>query len=145
MSGSSAATGGKVSTLDLTGKGRFTILTGIGGEGWVEAAKRVGKEFGIDIAGHVIGPRQDWQDLTGDWANAREVRDSGIVLVRPDQHVAWRREAIADDPAAELRRVLKTILGQVRSSWTRMKRASSPRRTPSRSSPAATATPRTSG
>ncbi len=27
------------STLDLTGHGKFTILTGIGGEGWVEAAR----------------------------------------------------------------------------------------------------------
>jgi FMN phosphatase YigB (HAD superfamily) len=68
------------------------------------------RELGLDIAGHVIGPRQDLEDYAGAWANAREVRDSGIVLVRPDQHVAWRRETIAADPAGELRRVLKTIL-----------------------------------
>ena len=41
---------------------------------------------------------------------ASEVRDSGIVLVRPDHHVCWRRETIADDPAGELRRVLSSIL-----------------------------------
>ena len=102
--------GGKVSTLDLAGKGRFSVLTGIGGQGWVEAGKIVGREFGLDIAAHIIGPRQHWQDFTGDWARAREVRDSGIVLARPDQHVCWRREIIADDPVAELRRVLKSIL-----------------------------------
>ncbi|MDQ6433291.1 FAD-dependent monooxygenase [Mesorhizobium sp. LHD-90] len=102
--------GGKVSTLDLAGKGRFSVLTGIGGQGWVEAGKIVGRELGLDIAAHIIGPRQHWQDFTGDWARAREVRDSGIVLVRPDQHVCWRREIIADDPVAELRRVLKSIL-----------------------------------
>lgn len=102
--------GRKVSTLDLAGKGRFAIFTGIGGEGWIKAARTVGKELGLDIAGFVIGPRQDFEDYAGDWANTREVRDSGIVLVRPDQHVAWRREAIAGDPAGELRRVLKTIL-----------------------------------
>ncbi|MBN9036777.1 MAG: FAD-dependent monooxygenase [Rhizobiales bacterium] len=102
--------GKKVSTLDLTGKGRFTILTGIGGQGWIEAARLVGKELGIEIACHTIGPRQRWQDFTGDWARAREVRDSGAVLVRPDQHVAWRAEAKATDPAAELRRVLKSVL-----------------------------------
>ena len=33
--------GEKVSTHDLAGKGRFTLLTGIGGEGWVEAAADV--------------------------------------------------------------------------------------------------------
>jgi 2,4-dichlorophenol 6-monooxygenase len=104
--------GEKVSTLDLTGHGKFTVLTGIGGQGWVEAACSLGKELGIDIAAHVIGPRQPWQDFTGDWANIREIRDSGILLVRPDHHVAWRRETITDDPAGELRRVLTAILGK---------------------------------
>ncbi|PHP66697.1 2,4-dichlorophenol 6-monooxygenase [Zhengella mangrovi] len=106
------ARGGKASTLDITGHGRFTILTGIGGDGWVEAAASVGSELGLDIAVHVIGPRQQWQDFTGDWARAREVRDSGIVLVRPDHHVCWRRETMADDPVAELRRVMKHILNR---------------------------------
>jgi 2,4-dichlorophenol 6-monooxygenase len=102
--------GRKVSTLDLAGQGRFAVFTGIGGQGWVSAARTVGKELGIKINAYVIGPRQDWEDYAGDWANAREVRDSGIVLTRPDQHVAWRRETLADNPAAELRRVLKSIL-----------------------------------
>jgi 2,4-dichlorophenol 6-monooxygenase len=107
-----SATGEKVSTLDLTGHGKFAVLTGIGGQGWVEAARSLGKEFGTEIVAHVIGPRQPWQDFTGDWANIREIRDSGILLVRPDHHVAWRREAMADDPATELRRVLTAILGK---------------------------------
>lgn len=102
--------GAKVSTLDLCGKGRFTVFTGIGGKGWVDAAKLLGGELGIDITVHVIGPRQEWQDLTGDWARLREVRDSGIVLTRPDQHVCWRRETIATDPVAELGRVLQSVL-----------------------------------
>jgi 2,4-dichlorophenol 6-monooxygenase len=102
--------GRRASTLDLAGKGRFAIFTGTGGEGWIEAGRTVGKELGIDIASYIIGPRQDFEDYAGDWANAREVRDSGIVLVRPDQFVAWRRETIAGDPAGELRRVLKSVL-----------------------------------
>ncbi|MEC9342556.1 MAG: FAD-dependent monooxygenase [Pseudomonadota bacterium] len=104
--------GGQVSTLDLTGHGKFTVLTGIGGEGWIEAARTVGKELGIELAGHVIGPRQQWQDYTGDWARAREVSDSGIVLVRPDHHVCWRHETMAEDPLSELRRVMTTILSR---------------------------------
>src|SRR5258705_13175697 len=75
--------GGKVSTLDLAGHGRFALLTGIGGQGWVEAPKTIGGEFGIDIAAYSIGPRQHLQDFTRDWGRAREVRDSGLVLVRP--------------------------------------------------------------
>jgi len=105
-----AENGAKASTLDLCGKGRFTVLTGIGGKGWVDAAKTLSKELGIEINCHLIGPRQQWQDLTGEWANQREVRDSGIVLTRPDQHVCWRRETAADDPVAELRRALTSVL-----------------------------------
>lgn len=102
--------GAKVSTLDLTGHGRFALLTGIGGQGWIDCASMIGREFGIEIAAHSVGPRQRYQDLTGDWARARGVRDSGIVLVRPDHHVCWRRETITNDPAADLRRVFKSIL-----------------------------------
>ncbi|MBX3576720.1 MAG: FAD-dependent monooxygenase [Rhizobiaceae bacterium] len=102
--------GAKASTLDLCGKGRFTVFTGIGGKGWVDAAKTLSKELGIEIDAHVIGPRQQWQDLTGDWANLREVRDGGIVLTRPDQHVAWRKDAMVKDPLAALRKALTAVL-----------------------------------
>ncbi len=102
--------GEKVSSLDLTGHGVFTVLTGIGGDGWVAAAKSLSKENGLPITVHKIGPRQTWQDFSGDWARAREIRDSGALLVRPDHHVAWRAEAAVNDPEGELRRVLKTIL-----------------------------------
>jgi 2,4-dichlorophenol 6-monooxygenase len=105
-----AENGQKASTLDLTGHGIFTILTGIGGDDWEAAAKSLGAELGIAIKVHKIGPRQTWQDLAGEWANAREVRDSGAVLVRPDHHVAWRSETMVAEPERELRRVLGAIL-----------------------------------
>jgi len=100
----------KASTLDLCGHGRFTILTGIGGKAWVDAAKALSAELGLPITSHVIGPRQTWQDHYGDWARAREVADAGVILVRPDHHVAWRSEGLAADPTGELRRVLTSIL-----------------------------------
>lgn len=100
----------KASTLDLCGHGKFTLLAGIGGRAWVDAAKVLSAELGLPLATHIIGPRQTWQDHYGDWARAREVGDAGAVLVRPDHHVAWRSEGLAADPAAELRRVLTTIL-----------------------------------
>ena len=105
-------TGDKHSTLDLCGKGRFTLFTGIGGEAWEAAAAEVGAETGLDIRVHVIGPRRKIVDHSGDWARARDIRDSGCILVRPDQHVAWRAEAMSDKPAAELRRVLTKILAR---------------------------------
>ena len=100
----------QVSTLDVTGKGRFTLLTGIGGEAWLDAAAVVGAELGIDLAGLKIGPSCPLEDHLGAWAQARETRDSGCVLVRPDHHVCWRRDTVAADAAGELRRVLAAIL-----------------------------------
>jgi len=106
------ADGEKVSTLDICGKGQFTLLTGIGGEGWAEAAGKIGRDMGLDLVVHVIGPRQPVQDQLGDWARLRETGDSGAVLVRPDQHVCYRADHLAGDPEAELRRVLSLILHQ---------------------------------
>ncbi|MDD9908324.1 MAG: FAD-dependent monooxygenase [Ahrensia sp.] len=102
--------GNKTSTLDLCGQGRFTILTGIGGDGWEEAAATIGEELGIEIAVHKIGPRQHWQDFSGDWMRAREIRDGGCLLVRPDQHVAWRSQAAVSDATEQLRKVTRAIL-----------------------------------
>ena len=54
--------------------------------------------------------RQAW--LHGDWARAREIGDTGCIIVRPDQHVCWRAEEMAEDPTGELRRVFASILGR---------------------------------
>ncbi|ANP35762.1 2,4-dichlorophenol 6-monooxygenase [Phaeobacter gallaeciensis] len=106
------AAGQKHSTLDLAGGGAFTIFTGLGGEAWVEAASKIAKEFGITLNAHVIGPRQEYMDYTGDWARAREVGDSGCIITRPDQHVCWRHDGAPDNAEAELTRVFKTILAR---------------------------------
>ena len=105
-------TGEQVSSLDLCGQGAFTVFTGIGGEAWVEAAETVGPEFGMEIRTHVIGPRRTYVDHVGDWARACEIADTGCLLVRPDQHVAWRAEEMMADPEVELRRVLASVLGR---------------------------------
>lgn len=97
--------GAQHSTLDLTGHGKFTLLTGIGGEAWVEAAKS------LDIVTRVIGPRHEYEDHTGDWARVREIADSGCLLVRPDHHVAWRAPRLTANPHADLARTLTAILG----------------------------------
>ena len=106
------AQGRKASTLDLCGKGRFTLFTGIGGEAWVAAANALAAECGVALTVHVIGPRCEWQDYSGDWARAREITDSGALLVRPDQHVAWRAGAVMGDAAHQLRAAMTSILGK---------------------------------
>ena len=102
--------GGKHSTLDLAGGGKFALFTGLGGEAWEKAARAASQALGIEIATYLIGPRQSYIDHSGAWARAREIGDSGCLLVRPDQHVCWRHDGVADDPEAELTRVLKAVL-----------------------------------
>lgn len=104
--------GEEVSTLDLCGHGRFTLLTGLGGEAWVEAAGKVSSHLGIDLARHVIGPRCEFADHSGDWARICEIQDNGCLLVRPDHHVCWRATALVADPAADLARVLRQVLAR---------------------------------
>jgi 2,4-dichlorophenol 6-monooxygenase len=102
--------GHKVSTHDLAGKGVFSLLTGIAGEAWADAATRAADDLGIDIAVHVIGPGREYTDLYDDWARLREVTESGCVLVRPDAHVAWRAHELVADPEETLLAVLRQAL-----------------------------------
>ncbi|MFT4149446.1 MAG: FAD-dependent monooxygenase [Paracoccaceae bacterium] len=103
-------TGAQVSTLDLCGHGRFTLLTGLGGEAWVLAARKVAEDLGIELVAHVIGPRQDYVDHSGDWARISEIRDDGCLLVRPDHHICWRATTMADAPEDGLLRALRAVL-----------------------------------
>ena len=108
--------GKRVSSLDVVGHGRFTLLTGIGGEAWVEAARAIAAEHDLDLTAHVIGPGCDLVDIFGDWALMREIEETGCVLVRPDQHVGFRAQRVAADARAELEAALLAILGRGRAS-----------------------------
>ena len=88
------------------------MLTGIGGESWVQGAATVSGRTGVSIAAFVVGPGRDVLDLYDDWSALSEVSESGCVLVRPDLHVAWRSHDLVADPTAALARVLDAILGR---------------------------------
>jgi 2,4-dichlorophenol 6-monooxygenase len=98
------------STLDLVGHGRFTLLTGIGGEGWVKAAKAIAAQRALPLHATVIGPGHQYEDPFGDWARASEIEDDGAILVRPDQMVAWRSKTRAADAEGALKAALDRIL-----------------------------------
>ncbi|WP_282572252.1 FAD-dependent oxidoreductase [Roseomonas acroporae] len=102
--------GHQISTLDLAGKGRFSLFTGPTGSAWAEAAARTTAETGVPIEVFVIGPGQAQEDLFGDWAQLREVGESGCVLVRPDMHVAWRAQDSAR--TAGLTEAMLAVLGR---------------------------------
>ena len=103
-------TGVKHSLLDLCGKGNFSIFTGIGGEEWLKAAKNIETQLGIKIQCNIIGPDQDFEDHAGEWSSIREINDSGLILVRPDQHICWRSKEMISNSSEKLMDVMKKIL-----------------------------------
>ncbi|BBG03333.1 MULTISPECIES: FAD-dependent oxidoreductase [Pseudonocardia] len=107
--------GHRVSTHDVTGKGRFALLTGISGERWADAAAQASQRWGVQVDAHVIGPGREFTDLYDDWSRLREVSEAGCVLVRPDAHVGWRSHDLPADPAGALSDALGSILGRTRS------------------------------
>ncbi|WP_369138479.1 FAD-dependent oxidoreductase [Modestobacter versicolor] len=104
--------GHRVSTLDLVGKGHFSVVTGIGGEAWLQAAAELAAERGLTLTPVSIGPGQPVEDPYGTWADLREIGDAGVLLVRPDLYVAGRHLG-APASAAEARSWLADVLGTV--------------------------------
>ncbi|HEX4253082.1 MAG TPA: FAD-dependent monooxygenase [Pseudonocardia sp.] len=103
--------GRRVSTLDLVDGTHFSLLTGIGGDDWAEAARAAGQATGVTIDVHPIGTRDGLLDATGDWSGQREVGTTGAVLVRPDRHVGWRAASLPADAAGVLTEVLRQLVG----------------------------------
>lgn len=101
-----------ISTIDLAGKGKFTVLTGIGGKAWKEAAADVAEALKVPIAAYSIGFRQDWEDPYFKWEELKEVEEDGCILVRPDRFIAWRSMEMQEDPKGALMKALRKILAR---------------------------------
>ena len=100
----------KVSTLDLAGHGRFSLITGIGGKSWAQAAAAVSAELGIELPVYVVGYRCEYDDVLGEWEAVREIDDRGALLVRPDRFIAWRSAGRPESPEAVLRAAVRQAL-----------------------------------
>lgn len=96
--------------MDLVGKGRFTILTGIGGEAWKDAGHAVSEALNVPIATFSIGFRQDYEDVYFEWDAIREIEEDGCILVRPDRFIAWRSMEMIDKPQNMLLKVMRQLL-----------------------------------
>ncbi|KPI44455.1 2,4-dichlorophenol 6-monooxygenase [Cyphellophora attinorum] len=70
----------RISTLDLVGKGHFTLLTGIGGEAWKTACAAISENGLLPLKSYSIGVGQDYMDAYWDWQNVRGVDEDGAVL-----------------------------------------------------------------
>ena len=98
----------RVSTLDVTGKGKFSIVTGLAGRAWVAAAQ----ELDLSYLRVIVVGEGDSLDPYGEWQRKREIDEAGALLIRPDGYVAWRRcEAIYE--VAEAKLLLRSALSRV--------------------------------
>ncbi|MER6982270.1 FAD-dependent oxidoreductase [Streptomyces carpinensis] len=84
------AQGERISTLDVVGKGVLTVLTGLAGDVWDAAASACRDTLGVPLRVVRIGAENS-RDAYGEWTRVSEIAEDGVLLVRPDGHVAWRR------------------------------------------------------
>jgi len=101
--------GEKISTLDIVGKGKFTLLTGQAGTSWLQAAAQLNIEF-IDVK--LVGSAP-YFDPYFSWAKIRNTHEAGAILVRPDGVIAWRHaDEVSEVSVAKkaLASALNTIL-----------------------------------
>jgi 2,4-dichlorophenol 6-monooxygenase len=101
----------RLAMMDLAPYDRFTLISGIAGEAWEQAAEKVSLELGVPVEAVIIGPGREVTDLYYDWSKLREVEESGALLVRPDKHIVWRSHTLPTDPEAELSAALSQALG----------------------------------
>lgn len=98
----------RVSTLDVTGKGCLSLVTGLAGGAWSDAVHELDLPY---LRAVVIGQPGVADPYCG-WQRIRELPEAGALLVRPDGYVAWRH---AESPAgvAEARELLASALGAI--------------------------------
>jgi 2,4-dichlorophenol 6-monooxygenase len=100
--------GTRISTLDAVGKGKFTVLTGIAGVDWVQAAEALDLPFLRNV---MVGSPA-YQDLYFDWREIMEIEEGGVILVRPDCYVAWRQVSTPAN-VKSAQSILHSVLSQV--------------------------------
>jgi 2,4-dichlorophenol 6-monooxygenase len=97
--------GNRRSSLDLVSARGFTLLSFGNHEAWAEAVAGLASvpcehvRIGVDTGSPDPG-----------WARTCEVETSGALLVRPDQHIAWRASETPKNPGQALRGAVATIL-----------------------------------
>jgi 2,4-dichlorophenol 6-monooxygenase len=99
----------RVSTHGLLSPGRWLLLAGEAGEAWTTAGDALAAELGLELEGHRVGIGE-LTDVGATWSQLRGHGEEGVVLVRPDGHVAFRAHDAADAPA-RLRDALRVARG----------------------------------
>lgn len=98
--------GARASLLDHVPLDGFLLLTGPEGDAWLEALPKLSGPpvRGLRLDSRLLPGLGRWLELAG-------IGPDGALLVRPDQHVAWRSARAVPKPTDELARVFPRILG----------------------------------
>ncbi|MBF7014380.1 FAD-dependent monooxygenase [Novosphingobium resinovorum] len=102
----------RVSTLDLTRLDRFTVFVDGPAGDWTAAVDAARAASGLTIDLVAVGKDEDFTPVDDRWANISGLQRGGAIIVRPDQHVAWRGAVPVADAGATLREVISTVLGR---------------------------------
>jgi 2,4-dichlorophenol 6-monooxygenase len=102
--------GDRIATLELVPGDGFLLLAGPAGDAWQAAAAAAEESLGVKVVAHLVGGTKGLADVDGVWSTLREHQDDGMVLVRPDGHVAFRADTAAH-AEQELIGALRTVTG----------------------------------
>jgi 2,4-dichlorophenol 6-monooxygenase len=103
----------RVSPHGLLRPGAFLVLAGSDGQAWVDAAQQLASRRGVDVDAFCVGPDGDLVPEDDAWDRLRGHGDEGVILVRPDGHVALRLGTLGDDPLEALDAGLGAALGRL--------------------------------
>lgn len=103
--------GKRIPTHDLVDPGSLLLIAGADGGAWCDAADRLSQDLEVPLNAYRVASDGDLVDPDGDWGELRGHGADGVVLVRPDGHVAFRATSISGDAEDELRRALEVALG----------------------------------
>jgi putative polyketide hydroxylase len=98
-----------ISTLDLFGKD-FVLLAGEDGISWLNAAKEVSSDLGVQVTAYCVGPKGDLKSPKGLFESAAGISSRGVLLVRPDDFVVWRERRQPIDYQAKLEQAMTNSL-----------------------------------
>jgi putative polyketide hydroxylase len=102
----------RLSTVDLFDGRRFTLLAGPEGGAWCNAARAAAERLGAPLDALTISAAASLADGEGRWLATYGLERDGVVLVRPDGYVAWRKASAPADPFVEVSGALERVLSR---------------------------------
>ncbi len=103
--------GKRIALNTLVHGGKFLLIAGEDGQAWVDAARKLAEQLGVDLIAVRVGILEgDFVDARCAWTKQREIGRQGAVLVRPDRCIGFRSTGAVEDHEDVLGKALRQIL-----------------------------------